>query len=243
MADNVTANSGSGGAVFATDDDGTAHHPYVKLEFGANDTQTKVSTSDPLPVVQTGALTVGLDATALAALETVNVIAALDATSLAALETISVTAALDATSLAALETVTVGAITAGSNLIGDVGISGARTSGGTTIFRSIDLDEGTLEVVKASAGQIFWIHAINIATTVRYIKIYNATSGTAGTGTPVLTLAIPSQGTALGAGFTLSVPNGIAFGTGISIGATTGVADNDTGAPGANEVIVNLGYA
>jgi len=138
--------------------------------------------------------------------------------------------------------VDVTSISAGANLIGDVGLSGARTSGGTTIFRSIDLDEGTLEVVKASAGQIYWIHAINLGSSVRFIKIYNATSGTIGTGTPVLTFPIPTQGDTNGAGFTLSIPNGIAFSTGISIGASTGIADNDTGAPGANEVIVNLGF-
>lgn len=58
MADNVVANAGSGGATFATDDDGTAHHPYVKVEFGADNTQTKVSSANPLPVVQTGTHTV-----------------------------------------------------------------------------------------------------------------------------------------------------------------------------------------
>ena len=139
--------------------------------------------------------------------------------------------------------VDVTSISAGTNLIGDVGLSGARTSGGTTIFRSIDLDEGALEVVKASAGQIYWMHIMNLATAVRFVKIYNATSGTIGTGTPVLTFPIPTQGDSNGAGFTLSVPNGIAFSTGISIGASTGIADNDTGAPSANEVVVNLGFA
>lgn len=139
--------------------------------------------------------------------------------------------------------VDVTSISAGSNLIGDVGLSGARTSGGTTIFRSIDLDEGTLEVVKASAGQIYWMHAINLASTPVFVKIYNATSGTIGTGTPVLTFTVPSQGDANGAGFTLSIPNGIAFSTGISIGASTGVADADTGAPATNTCIVNLGFA
>jgi len=130
----------------------------------------------------------------------------------------------------------------GSNLVGDVGI-GVRTSGGTSIFRSIDLDEGTLEVVKASAGQIYWIHAINLGAAVRFVKIYNATSGTIGTGTPVLTLPIPSQGDTNGAGFMLQVTNGIEFSAGISIGASTGIADSDTGAPGTNEVVVNLGFA
>jgi hypothetical protein len=140
--------------------------------------------------------------------------------------------------------VDVTSIAAGSNLIGDVGISGARTSGGTTIFRSIDLDE-TEEQVKATAGQLYWIHATNQATAARYLKVYNATAAnvTVGTTTPVLTFAIPTQGDSKGAGFVLGIPNGIAFGTAITVAATTGVADNDTGAPGANEVIVNLGYA
>lgn len=51
MADNVELPSGSGGAIVATDDDGVAHHQYVKLEFGADNTQTKVSSANPLPVV------------------------------------------------------------------------------------------------------------------------------------------------------------------------------------------------
>ncbi len=133
---------------------------------------------------------------------------------------------------------------AGSALAGDVGISGARTSGGTTLYKNIDVDESE-DAVKASAGQVYWIHAINLATTPRYLKIYNATvaSVTVGTTVPDLTFPIPSQGDANGAGFTLAIPNGIAFGTAITIAATTGVADNDSGAPGANEVIVNLGYA
>lgn len=50
MADNVTANPGSGGPVFATDDLGGVHHPYAKLEFGADGTATPVSAADPLPV-------------------------------------------------------------------------------------------------------------------------------------------------------------------------------------------------
>jgi hypothetical protein len=140
--------------------------------------------------------------------------------------------------------VDIASITAGSNLIGDVGV-GVRTSGGTTIFRSLDLDE-TEEQIKGTAGQVYWIMAFNVATAVRYLKFYNATDATVvvGTTTPVLTIPIPTQNaSANGAGFVLSIPNGIAFSTAITVAATTGVADNDTGAPGANEVIVNIGYA
>jgi hypothetical protein len=140
--------------------------------------------------------------------------------------------------------VDVTSISAGTNLIGDVGISGARTSGGTTLYKNIDVDESE-DAVKASAGQVYWIHAMNLSATVKYLKIYNATVATVvvGTTVPDLTFPIPTQGDTNGAGFTLSIPNGIAFGTAITIAATTGIADADSGAPGANEVVVNLGYA
>lgn len=132
----------------------------------------------------------------------------------------------------------------GSALVGDVGISGARTSGGSTPYKNLDVDE-TEDEVKATAGQVYWIHAVNLAATKRYLKFYNATAAnvTVGTTTPVLTFTLPTQGDTNGAGFTLAIPNGIAFGTAITVAATTGFADNDTGAPGANEIILNLGYA
>ena len=139
--------------------------------------------------------------------------------------------------------VDVTSISAGSNLVGDVGIS-VRTSGGTTLYKNIDVDESE-DQVKGSAGQIYWIHAINLAATPIYLKFYNATAAsvTVGTTVPDLTFPVPSAGTTNGAGFNISIPNGIAFGAAITIAGTTGVADNNSGAPGANELVVNLGYA
>lgn len=49
MADNIVLNAGSGGATIATDDDGVAHHQYVKIEFGADNTFTKVTSTQGLP--------------------------------------------------------------------------------------------------------------------------------------------------------------------------------------------------
>lgn len=140
--------------------------------------------------------------------------------------------------------VDVTSISAGSNLVGDVGISGARTSGGTTLYKNIDVDE-TEDEIKGTAGQVYWIHAMNLKASVLYLKFYNATAAsvTVGTTVPDLTFPVPTQGDTNGAGFVLAIPNGIAFGTAITIACTTGVADNDSGAPGANEMIVNLGYA
>lgn len=139
--------------------------------------------------------------------------------------------------------VDVTSIAAGTNNIGNVGII-PRTSGGMTIFRSIDIDESE-EEVKATAGQLFSISAFNTTAAPLYLKFYNATAAnvTVGTTTPVLTFAVPGNADSDGAGFVWNNEIGFAFGTAISVACTTGVADNDTGAPGANACIINLGYA
>ena len=115
-------------------------------------------------------------------------------------------------------------------------------AGGCSIFRSIDLDESE-EEVKATAGTVYGIMFSNTATSTRFLKFYNATAAsvTVGTTTPVMTLALPGNASDDVSGV-YSLPQGIAFGTAITVAATTGVADNDTGAPGANEVIVNILY-
>lgn len=115
-----------------------------------------------------------------------------------------------------------------------------HSAGGLSIFRSIDLDEGTLEVVKASPGCVYGMWVSNLATATRFIKFYDATSGTAGTGTPVITLAVPGNATDDVSGNFGPGGMGVTFATGICVGAVTGVADNDTGAPGGNEVLVNI---
>lgn len=115
-----------------------------------------------------------------------------------------------------------------------------RTSGGLSIFRSIDLDE-TEEQVKGSAGQVYGWYIFNAdASDTLYVKFYNATAAnvTVGTTTPVMTIPVPS-----GAGANVEFTNGIEFDTAITVAATTGIADSDTGAPAANEVIVNVFYA
>ena len=131
----------------------------------------------------------------------------------------------------------VASLPAGTNTIGTVGLA-PQTSGGLSIHRSIDLDESE-EEVKSSAGQVFGWYLYNLADDKRYIKFYNApaASVTVGTTTPVLTIALEAD-----QGANVSFPNGIEFDTGICVAATTGVADNDTGAPGANEVIANVLY-
>ncbi len=117
-----------------------------------------------------------------------------------------------------------------------------HTAGGCSIFRSLDLDE-TEEDIKTSAGQIYGMWVTNTATSTRFIKFYNATAAntTVGTTTPVITIGIPGNSSDDIAGL-FSSTMGIAFDTAICAAATTGIADNDTGAPGANDVLINVFY-
>jgi hypothetical protein len=50
LADNVTLNSGSGGAVLATDDVSSVHYQRVKLDYGGDGVAAPVTTATPLPV-------------------------------------------------------------------------------------------------------------------------------------------------------------------------------------------------
>jgi len=116
-----------------------------------------------------------------------------------------------------------------------------HTAGGLSIARDIDLDNGTLTVVKNAAGQLYGWDITNLTTATLYVKFYDATSGTLGTGTPVMTIAIPGNAS----DSTLhsrSLPSGLAFATGICVGAGTVLADNDNTDPGANKCVANIYY-
>jgi hypothetical protein len=117
-----------------------------------------------------------------------------------------------------------------------------HTAGGLTIFRSIDLDESE-EEVKGTAGQVYSVWVSNMATTTRFVKFYNLTAAntTVGSSTPVITIAIPGNASDDVTGL-FGGAYGIAFDTAISVAATTGIADADTGAPAANDVAINIFY-
>lgn len=130
------------------------------------------------------------------------------------------------------------AIPTGTNTIGAVNVK-PTTSGGLAIFRSLDVDE-TEEEIKSSGGQLYGWYLFNAAASTRYVKFYNATAASVivGTTTPVLTIPVPA-----GSAANVEYTNGIAFDTAITVAATTGVADADTGAPSANDVVVNIFYS
>jgi hypothetical protein len=112
-----------------------------------------------------------------------------------------------------------------------------------TPYRNTDVDQSE-DAVKATPGKIYFIHAMNMAAEPRYLKFYDATvaSVEVGTTVPVLEFPLSTLETTDGQGFCLAIPNGIDFSTAITIAATTGLGSLDAGAPGADEVVVNLGY-
>ena len=120
----------------------------------------------------------------------------------------------------------------------------ANTTGtnGTTPYKLTSLASTNANNIKNSGGNLYSIIAIGLTSTVRYLKLYNkATAPTVGTDTPVMTIPIPAN--TQGAGIAIPFSMGVNFSAGIGIAITSGSADNDTGAVGAGDVIVNLTYA
>lgn len=116
--------------------------------------------------------------------------------------------------------------------------------GGLQIYRNLDLDEVAKSIAPRRA-QLYGGWVFNAAAATLYLKFYDALVGNVivGTTAPVLTLPIPANATTPGV---LAFPGagslGIEFQTGITVACVTGLADNSTGAPGANEMIVNFFY-
>jgi len=141
----------------------------------------------------------------------------------------------------------VNSIVGQAGVAGGAGAVGATTQrtvpAGVSVFRSLDLDE-TEEEAKASAGTVYGMWVNNTATATRFVKFYDATAANVvvGTTTPVITIGIPGNTSddvsgSFGGGY------GITFATAITVAATTGVADADVGAPGVNDVVVNVFYS
>jgi hypothetical protein len=105
-----------------------------------------------------------------------------------------------------------------------------------TAYRNLDVGV-TGQVVCAYPCTISNYFISNQAASPRYLKLYNKATAASETDTPVKTIVIPI---ASGANLSLGV-QGMQFSTGLSIRATTTIADNSTAAPSTNDVVVNLG--
>lgn len=104
-------------------------------------------------------------------------------------------------------------------------------------YLSIDLDESE-EQVSSSPVEVRGYYYRNESLNDLYIKLYNATDAgtTVGTTTPKLVFPIPAKSAA-----NVQVPS-VYFDTALTAACTTGILHTNTGAPGANECILNIYY-
>ena len=130
-----------------------------------------------------------------------------------------------------------------NNLQVDVGNQARATTGGIVApFRLLSSAATTnATLVKNAAGRMFLIMGRNNAAVIRYLKFYNKSSApTVGTDVPVLTIALDAS-----AKFEIDLnPYGQFFTTGIAFAITGAVADNDTTAIAAADILaLNIWYA
>lgn len=104
----------------------------------------------------------------------------------------------------------------------------------------IAANDTTAIVIKSTSGTVYSVDAFNNGTTIAYVKLYNAATATCGSGTPFARYMIPYGASSSGGGFNVSNINGDAYGVGIVMCITAGIADTDTTAPAASTYIVNL---
>ena len=92
-------------------------------------------------------------------------------------------------------------------------------------------------LVSSSVTRVHAIYATNANVSARYLKLYNkATTPAAGTDTPYMTLYLPT--TNVNGGFCkFEFPSPVVLSTGLGYALTTAVADNDTGALTAADVV------
>lgn len=120
----------------------------------------------------------------------------------------------------------------------------AGTAGGASTASAIVPNNTTAVVVKSGAGTLYGLQLGGINAAPLWIKFYNATSATCGSGTPVKRVFIPAASTAAnGAGSNITFGDiGVAFSTGITYCATTGILDTDTTAPTASNFVINVDF-
>ncbi len=114
--------------------------------------------------------------------------------------------------------------------------SPVATSAGCVRIAAAATTNSTL--VKTGAAQFFGLQVFNASAAVRYLKFYNkATAPTVGTDVPAFVVGIAPGGRA-----DITLPTGIDFSLGLGYATTTLVADSDTTAVAANDIVGSISY-
>ncbi len=116
-----------------------------------------------------------------------------------------------------------------------------RAAAPINVTSTIVANNVTPIVISSKAAAVYQVDAYNTGTTIAFVKLYNAGSGvTCGSGTPIARYMIPFGTSSSGGGFVTPNINGDIYVNGVTMCVTTGIADNDTGAPAATTYIVNV---
>lgn len=143
--------------------------------------------------------------------------------------------------IAAIDTIRVlGIITAGSNLIADVGQQyRASATGAATLAKILSAATTNATSVKASAGRVLGWALTNTTAVVKAFHIHNkASPPTVGTDSPGWTIILPANGYVQ-----YKQEGGIAMATGIAYSITGAIGDLDATAVAVGDVIGVLLYA
>jgi hypothetical protein len=134
------------------------------------------------------------------------------------------------------------ALPSGTNTIGAV-TPAAATSGGSTAYHLSGGSAASTNStnVKASAGTVYNIVALNTSATLAYLRLYNASSAPTCSSATGVVHDYPVPANASGAGLVIPFPTGEAYSTGIGFCLTGGGTDTDaTNAP--TGVYVEISY-
>lgn len=114
-----------------------------------------------------------------------------------------------------------------------------HTNSGQTSTRLISAATTNATSVSTTATNLYGYEIYNSNAAVRYVKFYNkATAPTVGTDTPVLVVGVPANQRA----FLVSAAALQHFALGLNFATTTGIADSDNTAVGANDLAINIWY-
>lgn len=110
-------------------------------------------------------------------------------------------------------------------------------NGGLTTFHLASAGSTNATNIKNTTGNVYGWYIYNSNASARKVAFHN-TSGTPTAGASVFfSLVIPAT-----SGANVFSENGIQFSTGIAITTVTGLADNDSAAVAANDLIINIWY-
>lgn len=105
---------------------------------------------------------------------------------------------------------------------------------------SKNLDVGTTDIaIKSTQGYVCGWYLFNASASTRYFKFYNGTVSNVivGTTAPYKTVPVPA-----GAAANIWFDGGLLYSTAITLACTTGLADNNSGAPTANDCVADVFY-